>query len=123
MAKNETVADVIVVGGGGAGLAAAAEAARMGRSVILLEKNPQTGGSTSWSVGSVTATNTPHQKRAGIQDSPQAHFEDLALHVYAEHGIDESMSIDRSKHSLFGASKVAADVLAQEYGRYFGLKT
>ncbi len=44
-------------------------------------------------------------------------------HPYAEHGIDESMSIDASKHSLFGASKVAADVLAQEYGRYFGLKT
>ncbi len=33
------------------------------------------------------------------------------------------MSIDQSKHSLFGASKVAADVLAQEYGRYFGMKT
>ena len=38
-------------------------------------------------------------------------------------GIDESMSIDASKHSLFGASKVAADVLVQEYGRYFELKT
>ena len=38
-------------------------------------------------------------------------------------GIDETMSIDRSKHSLFGASKVAADVLTQEYGRYFGMKT
>lgn len=38
-------------------------------------------------------------------------------------GIDESMSIDNSKHSLFGASKVAADVLVQEYGRYFGMKT
>ena len=33
------------------------------------------------------------------------------------------MSIDQTKHSLFGASKVAADVLAQEYGRYFGMKT
>jgi CDP-paratose 2-epimerase len=44
-------------------------------------------------------------------------------HPYARHGIDESMSIDQSKHSLFGASKVAADVLTQEYGRYFGLKT
>jgi len=74
-------ADVIVVGGGGSGLAAAAEAARLGRSVIVLEKNPHTGGTTSWSVGSVTATNTPHQRRAGIQDSPQAHFEDLALHA------------------------------------------
>jgi len=38
-------------------------------------------------------------------------------------GIDESMSIDSCKHSLFGASKVAADVLVQEYGKYFGLKT
>ena len=42
-------------------------------------------------------------------------------HPYAEHGIDETMSIDQTKHSLFGCSKVAADVLAQEYGRYFGL--
>jgi len=38
-------------------------------------------------------------------------------------GIDESMSIDDSKHSLFGASKAAADILVQEYGKYFGLKT
>lgn len=44
-------------------------------------------------------------------------------HPFAEHGIDESMSIDESKHSLFGASKVAADVLVQEYGRYFGMRT
>jgi CDP-paratose 2-epimerase len=38
-------------------------------------------------------------------------------------GIPESLSIDQSMHSLFGASKVAADVMVQEYGRYFGLKT
>jgi CDP-paratose 2-epimerase len=38
-------------------------------------------------------------------------------------GIDESMSIDCSLHSLFGASKVAADILVQEYGHYFSLKT
>ncbi|MGE0712898.1 MAG: NAD-dependent epimerase/dehydratase family protein [Planctomycetota bacterium] len=42
-------------------------------------------------------------------------------HPFAAHGIDETMSIDDSKHSIFGASKVAADVLAQEYGRYFGM--
>jgi CDP-paratose 2-epimerase len=48
----------------------------------------------------------------------------LALdHPYAEHGIDEAMSIDRSMHSVFGASKVAADVMVQEYGHYFGMKT
>jgi len=38
-------------------------------------------------------------------------------------GIDESMSIDNCLHSLFGASKVSADILTQEYGKYFGLKT
>lgn len=44
-------------------------------------------------------------------------------HPYFESGIDEDMSIDQTKHSLFGASKVAADVLVQEYGKYFGMKT
>lgn len=43
-------------------------------------------------------------------------------HPYYKSGIDENMSIDQSTHSLFGVSKVAADVLCQEYGRYFGLK-
>lgn len=38
-------------------------------------------------------------------------------------GIDENMSIDMCKHSVFGASKVAADVMVQEYGKYFGMKT
>ncbi|WP_315790184.1 NAD-dependent epimerase/dehydratase family protein [Fischerella sp. JS2] len=45
-----------------------------------------------------------------------------ASHKYYS-GISEDMSIDQSKHSLFGASKVAADVLVQEYGRYFDMKT
>ncbi|MEQ1854046.1 MAG: NAD-dependent epimerase/dehydratase family protein, partial [Chthoniobacteraceae bacterium] len=40
-----------------------------------------------------------------------------------ENGITEDFPIDQSKHSLFGASKVAADVMVQEYGRYFGMKT
>ena len=44
-------------------------------------------------------------------------------HFYFRNGIDENMSIDHTKHSLFGASKVAADILVQEYGRYFGMKT
>jgi len=46
-----------------------------------------------------------------------------AEHPYFLKGIDENMRIDQSKHSLFGASKVAADVLAQEYGKYFGMHT
>ena len=40
-----------------------------------------------------------------------------------KNGISESFSIDQCKHSLFGASKVAADVMVQEYGRYFGMAT
>ena len=43
-------------------------------------------------------------------------------HAYNS-GIDETLTIDQSKHSLFGASKVAADILVQEYGQYFGMKT
>lgn len=44
-------------------------------------------------------------------------------HPYFKDGIDENMSIDQTKHSLFGASKVAADILVQEYGKYFGMNT
>ena len=40
-----------------------------------------------------------------------------------ENGIPESFTIDQSKHSLFGASKVAADIMVQEYGRYFNMRT
>lgn len=53
----------------------------------------------------------------------ETRWEIIETHPYFEHGIDEGMSIDHCKHSLFGASKVAADVLVQEYGKYFGMKT
>lgn len=43
-------------------------------------------------------------------------------HPYAD-GVDETMSIDQTLHSLFGASKSSADLLVQEYGRYFGMRT
>jgi CDP-paratose 2-epimerase len=51
-----------------------------------------------------------------------ARWEIDSSHPYRR-GIDESMSLDQTKHSLFGASKAAADILVQEYGRYFNLKT
>jgi len=44
-------------------------------------------------------------------------------HPFYKNGIDETMNVDNTMHSLFGASKLAADVLAQEYGKYFGMKT
>jgi succinate dehydrogenase/fumarate reductase flavoprotein subunit len=79
MADRVIEADVVVIGGGGSGLAAASEAARAGGRVVLLEKNPALGGTTSWSVGSISATRTPHQRARGIVDSPDAHFEDLEI--------------------------------------------
>jgi len=78
LSPGEVAFDVVVVGGGGAGLAAAIEARAAGRSVVLLEKNDKLGGSTSWSIGSITATGTPHQLRRGIVDNPADHWADMA---------------------------------------------
>jgi CDP-paratose 2-epimerase len=59
--------------------------------------------------------------RLPLRELPKR-WEIEAGHEY-EPGIPESMSIDQTKHSLFGASKAAADLLVQEYGRYFGMPT
>ncbi len=69
--------DVVVVGGGGAGLAAAIEARKLGREVLLLEKNAALGGSTAWSIGSISASATPHQIKHGIKDCPADHWADM----------------------------------------------
>lgn len=44
-------------------------------------------------------------------------------HAFAEHGIDETMSVDQTLHSIFGVGKTAADLMVQEYGKYFGMRT
>ncbi len=95
----------------------------------------------------VNATGTLHMLEANRLHSPDAVFiftstnkvygdrpnelplveQELRWEIDESHpytiGIDEEMSIDNCKHSVFGASKVAADVMVQEYGRYFGMKT
>lgn len=80
-------ADVVVVGGGDAGLIASIEAADLGASVILLQKNAEVGGKSSWAIGSVTAGGTSLQAARGIQDSPEAHREDIMAWA-RKHGAD-----------------------------------
>ncbi|MBW3598177.1 MAG: FAD-dependent oxidoreductase, partial [Planctomycetes bacterium] len=70
--------DVIVVGAGGSGLAAALSAAEHEGSVVVLEKEPQPGGTTGIAVGSFTAAGTSLQSAKGIVDDPQTHAEDAA---------------------------------------------
>lgn len=53
----------------------------------------------------------------------ETRYEISTDHEWHAHGIPETMSVDQTLHSVFGASKVAADVMVQEYGRYFGMRT
>jgi succinate dehydrogenase/fumarate reductase flavoprotein subunit len=79
--------DVVVIGGGDAGLMAAIEAADLGASVILLQKNAELGGKSSWAIGSVTAGGTSLQAARGIQDTSEAHREDIIAWA-RKHGAD-----------------------------------
>ena len=71
--------DVVVVGSGSAGLAAAIAAAEGGARTLMIEKNAALGGTSGWSVGSITTSGSPHQERAGIADGPDGHFADMEL--------------------------------------------
>jgi CDP-paratose 2-epimerase len=82
-----------------------------------------------------TSTNKVYGDRPNISyynGSPDEEYKGLMIQETPERweaffnngklaSIDETMSIDNSKHSIFGASKVAADILCQEYGKYFGM--
>jgi succinate dehydrogenase/fumarate reductase flavoprotein subunit len=87
-------ADVIVIGAGGSGLAAAAEAARLGRSAIVLEKNAAPGGTTALAVGSIMAAGSRIQKRAGVQDTPAQHAAEMA-ELATRMGIQDSAELRR----------------------------
>jgi len=75
----QTDYDVIVVGGGGSGLATAVSAAQHGLNTLILEKQPELGGSTGIAVGTLTANRTIIQEKAGIQDTLEAHIEDAGM--------------------------------------------
>ena len=76
---SATSYDVIVVGSGSAGLAAAIAAAENGARTLMIEKNPALGGTTAWSVGSITTSASPHQRAIDIYDTPDDHYADMAL--------------------------------------------
>jgi predicted oxidoreductase len=75
---GEVDADVIVVGAGLAGLVATAELAEAGRSVILVDQEPETnlGGQAFWSFGGLFFVDSPEQRRMGIKDSPDLAWQD-----------------------------------------------
>lgn len=83
MTASETY-DVIVVGAGGSGLAAAYSAAQHGAEVLVLERQPQPGGTTGIAVGSFTAAQTSLQRRAGVTDEVAWHAEDAGKFAAAE---------------------------------------
>ena len=86
--------DLVVVGGGGAGLAAAAEGAKLGLRVLVLEKAERLGGTTALSVGSIMAAQSTPQRRAGIADTPEAHAKDLD-DIARRMGIDNDTGLTR----------------------------
>ena len=73
----EQAFDLIVIGGGTAGLPAAIHAADRGARVVIIEKAPVVGGTLFLSGGLMAAANTVFQKAKGIEDSPDAHYEDV----------------------------------------------
>lgn len=95
MSTQSHRADVVVVGGGGTGLAAAIEAAAAGASVLLLEKESKLGGTTGRSVGSITASGTALQRRAGIVDSPAQHYEDMPLFAGEQLALRDNLALRR----------------------------
>ncbi len=91
--------DIVIVGGGAAGFAAAAEATSLGARVVLLEKLPESGGSSAKSGGCLAFAGTDIQQAAGIADTAESLFQDLRevgrfendealVRAYADHQLD-----------------------------------
>ena len=111
--------DVVVVGGGLAGYCAASEAAAQGAHVLLLEKQPEIGGSTALSSGFFAFAGTAEQRQQGIEDSNALLLHDLKsaggnenderlLQVYAEHQLDAYAWLKRAGVGFSGVELASA---------------
>lgn len=107
--------DVIIVGGGGSGLAAAVRALENGASVLVLEKQPQLGGTTGMAIGSFTANGTSLQRAAGINDSADAHAADAGKFAAPE---IESQSNNELRRYFLGQTAETLEWL-RGMGLYF----
>lgn len=94
-ADTTGTADVLVVGGGGAGMAAALSAREAGADVLLLEKTDELGGTTAMAIGSYTVAETSLQAERGIEDSVEAHFEDVGKFVRQAVESPRHVNLDR----------------------------
>ena len=72
----ENIWDVICIGAGSAGLPLAIQVAKRNGRILHIEADNRIGGTLHWSTGQVAAAQTKLQKRMGIQDSPDEHYED-----------------------------------------------
>lgn len=83
MAQSDAdrIVDVVVVGGGGTGMAAALSASEADVDVLLIEQSAELGGVTSRAIGSYSVAETNHQAAAGVDDSVEAHFDDIGKFV------------------------------------------
>ncbi|MEO9191310.1 MAG: FAD-dependent oxidoreductase [Acetobacteraceae bacterium] len=111
-------ADVVVIGGGLAGHCAALEAAESGADVLLLEKQPEIGGSTVLSGGSFAFAGTDMQRAAGIEDSPdllygdlravgQEHNDPALVRLYADRQLDAYAWL-RARDVRFGPIQISS---------------
>jgi fumarate reductase flavoprotein subunit len=88
--------DLLVVGGGGSGLSAAVEAAKLGSSVLIVDKLANIGGATGMSVGTISAAGTALQSAAGIDDDTDTHLKDyLKLIPSGKNSTDYDLELTR----------------------------
>jgi len=90
--------------------------------LILLEATRMFAPGATFIFTSTNKVYGDHPNRLPLVEQ-ESRWEVDPSHPYHEHGINTTMSLDKCTHSLFGVSKVAADLMVQEYGRYFGVNT